>query len=55
MEWAGDSAGQLKLNWRNPDDFLTWFNQVVEESALLYGYRAKLEPLPKEEALVDRR
>jgi len=52
--WNADSNGKLNIVWTSLDDFLSWINATVAPSALQYGYKIVLEPVPKEETAVDR-
>jgi hypothetical protein len=52
--WQTDSSGALKLVWTSPDDLLAFVRSTIGPAALEYGFRIVVEPLPKDETLVDR-
>lgn len=52
--WAAESNGNLRMFFGSPDDFFGWINTMVAPTALQYGYRVTVEPVPKDAVSVDR-
>jgi hypothetical protein len=54
MNWTATSNGQLKFEFTSRDDFISFLNTMIVETAAKYGYKLTLEPLPKDDIKVVR-
>lgn len=54
MNWTATNNGQLKFEFTSRDDFISFLNGMVVETAAKYGYKLTLDPLPKDDIKLIR-